>query len=165
MTAKRKYTTGTTLIELLISLLILSVGMLGMLELQSVTVRNNHATWLRTQAAMFATDIGERMRANFQGVEAGSYNRVSGTFTAACLTAAGCAPAQMAAHDISQWRTQITEGLPLGSGIVCIDAAANDGTSALPACDSIGSLYAIKVWWDDNRDGKADRRYTAIYQP
>jgi len=165
MTVILKRNSGTTLIEILISLLILSVGMLGMLELQIVSLRSNHGTWLRTQATMFGMDIGERMRANFQGVEAGSYDQSSGALIATCLMGVGCTPAQMAAHDVFEWRTQLAEVLPMGSGIVCLDATGYDGTSELTACDGAGSLYAIKVWWDDNRDGIASHRYTAIYRP
>ena len=50
--------------------------------------------------------------------------------------------------------------LPGGYGLTCLDSTPNDGTwdgsSVVDACDGLGTTYAIKVWWlDDRRSGLA----------
>lgn len=156
---------GTTLIEVLISLLVLSGGMLGMAGVQSVSLRANQAAYYRTLATNFTQDIIERMRANTSGVDAGDYDNVDGAATASCFTAAGCNRTQMAAQDVLDWETAVAAAMPLGVAVVCLDSSMPDGTAAAPACDGLGSIYAIKIFWDDDRDGTADQRYTTTFQP
>lgn len=74
--AKKQH--GSTLIEVLIALLVLSFGMMGMAGVQSVSLRGNQAAYFRTQATSLSMDIVERMRANLTAVGAGDYNNVSG---------------------------------------------------------------------------------------
>lgn len=156
---------GTSLIEVLISLLVLSGGMLGMAGVQSVSLRANQAAYYRTLATTFTQDITERMRANTSGVAAGSYNNIAGAATASCFTSAGCNRAQMAAQDVFEWKAAIAAAMPLGVATVCLDSSMPDGTATAFACDGLGSIYAIKIFWDDDRDGTADQRYTTTFQP
>ena len=161
--AKKQH--GSTLIEVLIALLVLSFGMMGMAGVQSVSLRGNQAAYFRTQATSLSMDIVERMRANITGVGAGNYNNASGGETASCFTVAGCTSAQMAAQDINDWLVQVAELLPGGTAVVCLDSGGDDGTAAAFACDNTGAIYAIKIWWDDNRDGTANERYVTTFQP
>ncbi|MDE1962228.1 MAG: type IV pilus modification protein PilV, partial [Xanthomonadaceae bacterium] len=55
---------GFTLLEVLIALLIFSLGVLGMAGLLAVSVRTNHSAYLRTQATFLAQSMADRMRAN-----------------------------------------------------------------------------------------------------
>lgn len=156
---------GSTLIEVLIALLVLSFGMMGMAGVQSVSLRGNQAAYFRTQATSLSMDIVERMRANITGVGAGAYNNVAGSATASCYTTAGCTSTQMADQDINDWLAQVTALLPGGTAVVCLDSGGDDGTAAAFACDNTGAIYAIKIWWDDNRDGTANERYVTTFQP
>ncbi len=157
--------TGMTLIEILISLLILSVGLLGMAGLQTVSLRNTQSAYQRTQAAVLSSDIVERVRANQQGVEAGSYDNAAGAVTASCNSLSGCTAAQMAANDVAEWKTALATTLPLGEGTVCADATPDDGTPLAPACDGAGDVFAVKIWWDSDRDGTAENLFTMSFQP
>ncbi|MCP5330911.1 MAG: type IV pilus modification protein PilV [Pseudomonadales bacterium] len=156
---------GATLIEVLVSLLILAIGLLGMSGLQTVSLRNTQSAYLRTQASLNSNDIVERIRANLQGVEAGSYDGAAGAVTASCNTTAGCTPAQLAANDIAEWKAALAADLPSGAGTVCADSTPEDGTAAASACDGLGTLYAVKIWWDEDRDGNAEKRFTLSFQP
>lgn len=149
---------GTTLIEVLVSLLILSIGLLGMVGLQTVSLRNTQTAYQRTQATLLTADIMERMRANPQGLNAGSYNNAGASLSAACLSVTGCSAAALALHDVAEWQAAVASALPAGAGVVCLDSSPEDGTPASPACDGAGNVYAIKVWWDDNRDGTASQQ-------
>ena len=105
---------GSTLIEVLISLLIFSGGMLGIAGVQGVSLRANQAAYYRTLATTYTQDIVERMRANTAGVDAGNYNNIAGAATANCFTATGCNRAQMAAQDVLDWKAAIAAAMPLG---------------------------------------------------
>lgn len=156
---------GSSLIEVLVSMTILAVGILGIGAMQTNTLKANQNSYMRTQAVFHANDIVERMRSNTQGIEAGNYNDPTPVVTAACQTAAGCTAAQMAANDVAQWETSVAAALPAGAATVCLDSTATDGTSALPACDNAGELYAVKIWWDDDRDGTLNQRFIMTFQP
>jgi len=156
---------GSSLIEVLVSLLVLSGGMLGIAGVQSVSLRNNQAAYFRTQATMLTSELIERMRANKIAVDNDAYDDAVGAATAACFTAAGCTPNQMAAQDILDWDADLAAALPGGVGIVCLDSTGNDGTAAVPACDGLGTIYVVKIFWDDNRDGTANQRLTTNWRP
>mgnify|MGYP003681077830 CR=1 FL=1 len=109
---------GTTLMEVLVSLLVLSFGMLGMAGVQGVSLRGNQAAYYRTMATTFSGDIVERMRANMTGVDSGGYDDVAGAATASCFTAAGCSSAQMAAQDVLDWTAGVAAAFPLGGSSI-----------------------------------------------
>lgn len=156
---------GATLIEVLISLLILAIGLLGMSGLQTVSLKNTQSAYLRTQASIASNDIVERVRANLQGVEAASYNNIAGAATAACNTLVGCGAAELAANDVAEWKASLAADFPFGTGTVCADSTPEDGTPGAPACDGAGTLYAVKIWWDEDRDGAAEKRFSLSFQP
>lgn len=151
--------------EIVVSLLVLSFGLLGMAGVQSVSLRGNQSAYYRTMATTFTADMVERMTANRAAVNAGNYDDATGAATANCFTATGCTSTQMAAQDVLDWTALIAAALPGGDSVVCIDSSPNDGTSAAHACDGAGSIYAIKIWWDEDRDGTSDDLFTTTFQP
>lgn len=156
---------GTTLMEVLVSLLVLSFGLLGIAGVQSVSLRNNQSAYYRTQATMLTSEAIERMRGNKVGVDNGEYDNVAGAATAACFTTAGCSPAEMADQDVLDWSASVAAALPGGVGVICLDSSGNDGTATAPACDGAGTIYAVKIFWDDNRDGNANQVLRTMWRP
>lgn len=78
MTAQR----GVTLIEVLVAMVVLSVGLLGMAGLQVSSLRANQSSYIRTQAVSQAYDILDEIRAdlpNWQTYNGRNYD-LSGTF-------------------------------------------------------------------------------------
>ncbi len=133
---------GFTIIEVLISLIVLSVGLLGLASLQVVGLQNTQGGAQRAQATNLAYDITDRMRTNPAAVTAGSYNLAAPVTTGMggmgapnpgtivmvdCFgAAANCSAAQMAAHDLGQWRTQLGAYLNNGTGAI---ATVDNGTT------------------------------------
>ena len=158
---------GFSMLEVLISILIVSFGLLGLAGLQTIGIKNAHAATQRTIASQLAYDMTDRMRANLVAVANGDYNYPSysltgaaGTSTGACLTTTGCTPTQLALQDIFEWNAQILAQLPQSTGatvggVVCIDSTPNDGTAAAPACDNTGLLWVVKIWWLEDRNNAA----------
>ncbi len=156
---------GSSLVEVLVSMTVLAIGILGIGAMQTSTLKSNQNSYMRTQAVFMSNDIIERMRSNTQGAEAGNYNDPTPSATAACQAAAGCTAAQMAANDVAQWEASVAASLPSGAATVCLDSTPVDGTSASPACSNTGNVYAVKIWWDDDRDGTLNQRFVVTFHP
>lgn len=126
---------GFSMLEILVSLVVLSIGLLGLAALQTTAMRFNHDGHLLSIAVSQANMMADRMRANKAGVTAGDYNTLSGIPTPpACTT---CSPAQRAQKDLYDWNTRNAAALPSGQGTV---------TAA-------GGLFSITVRWDNERTG------------
>jgi type IV pilus assembly protein PilV len=156
---------GASLIEVLVSMTILAVGILGIGAMQTSTLKSNQNSYMRTQAIFHANDIVERMRSNVAGVDAGNYNDPNPVLTAACQTTTGCSAALMAANDVAQWEAGVAAALPGGAATVCIDSSPVDGTADAPACNNSGDVYVVKIFWDDDRDGTLNQRFIMTFQP
>jgi hypothetical protein len=63
----------------------------------------------------------------------------------------------MVLDDLATWQQRLAANLPRGTGVVCIDSGSSatpptfNGTTINPQCDGIGTMFAIKVFWLDNR--------------
>ncbi|MFK5949112.1 MAG: type IV pilus modification protein PilV [Methylococcales bacterium] len=153
-----KKNTGFTLIEVLISMLILAVGLLGLAALQANGLKNNVSAYNRSQATQLAYDIADRMRTNMAdaGTLAAStyiYTTENPIATVAvqndCKQVANtCTTAQMAQNDLFEWNTDINNLLPLGSGDIAV----------------VGSIFTVTINWDDNRDGNVDTTNDPSFQ-
>lgn len=154
---------GFTLIEVLVALLVLSVGLIGIAGLQLTGVKNTRDAYYRSQAVMLAYDITDRMRANITGVTSGAYDGITGTLTGDCMSTTSCTAAELAADDVARWRADVAARLPDGDALVCVDSTPDDGTdSGSPACDATGGVYVAKVWWNDDQDTTTDNKVLSV---
>lgn len=140
---------GFTLLEVLIALLVLSVGLLGIAGLQLTSLRSNHSAYLRSQATILAYDILDRMRANRAQAQADNttaddYNTTIAT--AEDLPDISGSPTQ-AAKDLNSWGTAVL-ALPGASATVKVNT---DNT------------VSVSISWDDSRADQApDRSGTPV---
>lgn len=134
---------GFSLIEVLITILVVSFGLLGMAALIVSGARSNNIAHYRSIASKQTEDIADRMRANLAGVTAGSYNALTATIPASddCLTNT-CNATQVAAYDHAQWNTANSRLLPGGMGTVNGNVAA-------------GFLITL-MWTEKEMNGEAD---------
>ena len=98
------------MIEVLVSLLVLSIGLLGLASLQTLGIRYAYNSYQGTQATLLAYDIIDLMRANKVALSAGEFSNVATTdmyTTATDCFASACSPQQLAQHDLRQWKTSI----------------------------------------------------------
>ena len=181
----RRRASGFTMLEALVSILILSFGLLGLAGLFVSGAQNNRSANLRTVATQQAYNMADRMRTNMTALTVLSptvpYYNLPAAVQANCYTATACDSPTMAKNDYYEWNdaaSPISNAslLPGGYGVVCIDSTPDDGTwngtAVTHACDNLGTSYAIKVWWlDDRRSGAATnttaayRRFVATLQP
>lgn len=101
---------GFSLIEVLIALVILSVGLLGIAAMVSVSMKSKNGSYLRTQALALSSAILDRMRANHTTAVTNGYDgNTAPTSPTSCNGVAPltCTPAQIAAMDLYEWHTEL----------------------------------------------------------
>jgi len=181
---------GFTLLEVLIAIVIFSIGLFGIAGLQASGMRFTQGSQLRLVAVSQAEAIADRMRANPAGVVEGHYNLEGETlggsmpveFDKDC-SAESCNREELALFDLVTWNGPTGDDapqeanedvLPLGAGAVCIDSTPNDEfTTDDWGCDNVGAIYAIKIVWtertvgaddaaDTDGDGEAEAADTAL---
>lgn len=108
---------GFTLVEVLVTIVVLSLGVLGVAALQIGAMRAAQQAYYRTQAAMLAQQIVAAMRANrAAAVHEGHYATDFGN-KPSCSGNAG-----LAVCDLAAWKTALRTRLPQGRGKVSVDA-------------------------------------------
>ena len=141
---KMKKNNGFTLVEVLITVLIMAVGLLGLAGLQTTALRNNLSAEQRGQAIQLAYDMADRIRSNITDASlysASKYKTGPAADFGCDISTAPCSPANLAQTDLFQWNNAISTSasgaLPGGVGII----------------DVSGSVFTVTIQWDDNRDG------------
>lgn len=139
---------GFTLVEVLVALVVMSVGMLGIAALYLEGLRAGRTAVYRTTAVTLAADMADRIRANR---DAGAAYAGTGPVTDpghACVNGSvDCTPADLAADDWFEWRQRIVQQLPQGA------AARIDVSGAAPV------NYLITLEWPEiGQDTPADYR-------
>ena len=127
---------GFTLLEILIAVVILSVGLLGLAGLQARSLQTNQSAMLRSQATVLAYDMIDRMRANRAKARDGDYNQL--------LASAAPAGGTVEKDDIIAWLADIARKLPTGDGAINVNA----------------DIVTVTVQWDDSRGGAAAQQFT-----
>jgi type IV pilus assembly protein PilV len=124
---------GLTLVEILIALLVLSIGLLGLAGLQTTSLKFNTSAYYRTQATTLAYDLADRMRANRQAALNGLYNVGFQDPPPAC--GAAVAGGSVAEQDIAIWRDALACRIPRSTGSVTRN----------------GNEFTFRVRWDDSQ--------------
>ena len=128
---------GFTLIEVLVALVIMSVGMLGIAGLYVHSMQAGRTSILHHHAVTLAGDVADRIRAN--PTAAAAYTAV-GADNNCILGGVDCTPVEMAANDIFIWDQQAVDTLPTGTVTIVFD-----NTVAPPT-------YEITVAWEEPGD-------------
>ena len=132
---------GFTLLEVMIAMVIFSIGLLGLAGLMAQSTSYNNSAQFRTQATFLAYDMLDRMRANPS--EAANptlrynlnFGSTAGTTTCFATT---CSLTQLATADKGQWLTSVQTLLPNGDGKVTHDISSGTAT-----------IFIVEIRWDD----------------
>ena len=175
---------GVSLIEVMMAVLIFSIGLLGLAGLLVMATRSNHAAYLRTQVTFLAGSMADRMSANPVGVWSGSYNSSSYPVTAGTAAnadcSAGCTPAALAKSDQGSWSRQLTTFLPNAKAKVNCDAsnagyapaawippsASTSAPAATPGQIGMrppyGGTCKMRIQWSEQGTGDKDHRVAQV---
>lgn len=146
MSAKRR---GFTLVEVLVALVVMSVGMLGIAALYLEGLRAGRTALYRTAAINLAADMADRIRANRNAGVA--YAGTGPGAARACVNGAvDCTPEQLADDDWADWTNQLNAQLPTGaSGEIDVVGAAPVTYTVTVAWPEIGqdepATYSLSV--------------------
>jgi type IV pilus assembly protein PilV len=159
--------------EVLVTIVILSIGLLGVAGLQLNALRGTENGLEASVAVALITEGADRVRANLPAVRNMNTGNLLSSPEYSLITSAGsdpgcvkstCTPAQVAQKDAYEWITEIEAKLPGGVGVICRDSTPNDGAGGStanpwdPMCDGGGGseVFAVKVAWDHDRDPDSD---------
>lgn len=135
---------GFSMIEVLITLVIIATALLGTAGLQLQAMKLGKSGDFRTQAVFLANDLAERMEGNEIAAVAGNYAVAAASSASSAATdcsANSCDNSTLATWDIAQWESAIiASGLPQASWLVESVSIGNP------------SLYRIRINWVDRSD-------------
>ena len=138
---------GITLIEVLVTLFIVSVGLLGVAGLHSVSLSAGHTATNRSLAVFFSAEIADRMRANRGAIASYDNAITSAGSDNSCTDKAGssagiCTPLQLVQDDVFQWNNTVTEAYVNMSPVatVTVDVA------------TVPSVVTITLNWTERGD-------------
>ena len=115
-TNNRQQSKGFTLIEVLVALVVMTVGMLGIAGLYVESLRAGKTSVYRTKAVALAEDMAGRIRAN-SGVPENYKNKAEGVFhDCEAKVPDGCSQPEMAELDWFEWLAAVEQQLPAGAG-------------------------------------------------
>lgn len=120
---------GFSLVELLVTVLILAIGLLGLAGLQARGLRDNKGALLRSQAVQCAQDILDRMRANRDAALNGAYHLDLGEDPSG---------SGVPFDDLTQWKANLAALLPAGNGSIA---------------EASGAVTVVITWTEAARAG------------
>lgn len=136
---------GASLLEVLIAILVISIGMLGVAALQATSLKNNQSSLERTSAVILTYSIIDRMRANRQEAILGSYDIEFSECTA------GPSGSGLANNDLIQWWREMRGG----SNPVIQPMLSTTACGSI-SCSNTG-MCVVQVRWDDSRGTTASQ--------
>ena len=128
--ARRPPATGFSLVEVLVTLVVLSVGTLGLAALCVASVRASRAALYRTQAVTLVADIADRMRTN---------RAPSGAYDCGGSCEAGAGGNAIAIADLTSWRSMVEASLPDGAAAI----------SFVGESPGVPGRYTVAISWAD----------------
>jgi len=128
---------GFSLLEVLVTLVLVAIGLLGVAGMQISAIRLADAADVRSKGAIFIDGIAERIQTNPNNAAA----------YAVSLT--GSVSSGAAALDVTAWKASIAQALPNGQGSITV---TQDGSCPpVTASSRVCSLVTIVVQWSEIR--------------
>lgn len=156
---------GFTLLEVLIAILVLSIGLLGLAGLQFSALRSNTQSYERSQAVALAYEIVDKMRVNRVAASEGRFNLApfEGKEAVDCIEKT-CTREEAAASELAQWLERVENTLPSGSTASITQSCA----PGIPCLER--STHTVRVLWNENRSTTANdpsclRPYDDAFDP
>lgn len=164
--------TGASMVEILVSLLILSVGTLGMAGLQARAIRGSVSSAQRVQAVMLSNVMMEMLRADISSAKALKYN-MGESDTSGAITDTVCSTAGFSADDLpGKNKKYWIEALQKSMGSAATSSGESGSTNTTPAsrntsacgavlCNASGECRVL-VAWDDRPAGGLEKQSIEI---
>lgn len=118
-TAANRSIRGSSLVEVLVTMIIIALGLLGQASLMAVSSKANNAAFLRSQATLLSYDILERMRLNRALAVAGNFS------TDFSVESADITGDDIDKQELRDWKTRVEQTLPSGAAKISVDGNGN----------------------------------------
>ena len=161
-----RHQSGFSLIEVMIAVVVLSLGLLGVAGLQLSSVRNTQGSYLRSQAVVYMNDLAERIYSNSPGVLTySSYTNVGNCAAPAQICAresttgtvpAVCTPAQMATYDLFAVACGMPNGTGRAGGVVNALPGGQLQTTCTAPCTATTPITITVNWTDTGSSGNSN---------
>jgi type IV pilus assembly protein PilV len=168
---------GFSLIEVLVTIVVLCFGMLGSIALQAAALQSNAQTRHQVVAAGLGSELAEYMRGNQQvalqrSVTSNPYllSHQAGLPTAPavdcrrgdCVGTTANDREDIAVWQAHDWLSRAIGALPSPRVEVCFDSAPFSADTGMPHwdCDGVGATATIKLAWT-SRDTSGELRLMA----
>lgn len=148
---------GIGLLEVLVAVILLSVGFLAAARMQVEGMRFSHEAYTLSQAKFMVLDMTERMRVNRDALKGDDYKGMStraGTSYPGCITnGTPCTPSDVAVADLHAWSQNlhapdnVTDFVPLLPSSGTIPARGNIDY------DAAEGAYRVSVQWSETIAG------------
>lgn len=139
-----KHQTGFTLIEILVSTVILAIGLLGLASMQTLALKDNRDAFFFAQASSLTYEMSDRIRANRTGwLGAIPTPATSCTATSNCNTTTGCTSDEMASFDYCAWSRNVKDRITAATPTVATSPVAGSTVCT----DGSGVARCISISW------------------
>ncbi len=169
---------GFSLLEVLISLVIMSVGMMGLMGLKVIAIKGENESHFRHEASLAMMDMADRMRVNKAGVDAGDYEKNGGVLItpepSKNCNSGTCEADDLAIFDMYRVALKLSKAIPQSKiSITCpgddcatipavpegVDAAG----SPVAAVPEIVRVHTIEVTWKTRKEESEDRTINDVF--
>ena len=150
----RRGQSGTTLIEIMIAVVVFSMGLAGTAALVVHNVKTTASASTRSQAVILADQLAESMRANLVAYETANFSSDPAATATVCRGSTKCTAVVQAQYDVTEWKAEVARLLPGGQAFICTDSdPIDDGKPGALACEGVG-INVIKIFWTNARFNK-----------
>lgn len=138
---------GFTLLEVMIAMVIFSIGLLGLAGIQATAIQNNNSAYTRTVSMQLAYNMADVLRAStdntgniidtFDGVDTAIPSSATSCVQKNGAGPPSCTETDLANFEIFHWKKRIEKELASGLGSI----------------SKTGDIYTITIMWDDEHTG------------
>lgn len=155
---------GVSLLEVLISVLVLSVGLLGLGKLQLFSLKGSNDAHFHTVASFLASDLSDRMRINPDGVALAGYKMTSsesisicsGSAPKLCIGTSSCSALELATFDLYQISCGVKNGGYASSGLKHLLPSATMSVDCGGVVCNSNIQHTITLNWEETDNHDAD---------
>lgn len=161
---------GFSMVEVLSSVLVISIGLAGTAGISLSSLSSTADGQFNSQATIIAEELADMMRGNLTAYESSAFTTTPAGIEKVCAPGTKCTAAEQAQYDAGKWLDHVSNSLPGGVAVICMDSTPDDGQPGALACDGLG-LNTVKIFWRDGRnndsldEGETFQRYALSVVP
>ncbi len=153
---------GFSIVEVLVSVMVLTIGMLGMVGMQASSLQANRDARLQSIAAFQARELADLMRGNptessktlsnpyFVSTSSKPLKHTNPDYCLNVAATTACTnPINVANAQMTEWLARVDDELPGARVVVCMDSVPFDasGLATWSCTAGAGASMVIKIGW------------------